>query len=130
MEKKNRNVSIIKDTNGNNIVMINDIIFHGKRSIDWDDVEKYLKEHVGEFYMISESMDVIYFGSDLPDEYAHSKYSKEIKGALAKAKANAAQGLGEMIEIANNGSLKENKKKLYLQCRFNNEILTTGTKKT
>ena len=52
MEKGNqgRNVSVIKDADGNNIVMINDIIFKGKRSIDCDDVEKYLKDYVGVFY--------------------------------------------------------------------------------
>ena len=30
--------------NGNKIVMINDIIFKGKRGIDWKDVVKYLKQ--------------------------------------------------------------------------------------
>ena len=34
-----RNVSVITDLNGNKIVMINDIIFKGKRGIDWKDVE-------------------------------------------------------------------------------------------
>ena len=37
-----RNVNVIKDINGNNIVLINDIIFKGKRQIDWDDVKSYL----------------------------------------------------------------------------------------
>ncbi len=30
--------------------------------------------------------------SDLPDEYAHSDYTNSLKGAYAKAKANAANG--------------------------------------
>ena len=39
-EKQNsRNVSIVKDLNGNNIVIINDIVFKGKKSISWKDVE-------------------------------------------------------------------------------------------
>ncbi|SDB59267.1 hypothetical protein [Butyrivibrio sp. INlla16] len=64
MEKGNqgRNVSVIKDADGNNIVMINDIIFKGKRSIDWDDVEKYLKDYVGVFYKNAETNNVVYFG--------------------------------------------------------------------
>ena len=37
-----RNVSVIQDIDGNNIVMINDIAFKGKRSVEWSDVEKYL----------------------------------------------------------------------------------------
>ena len=109
-ENKSRNVSVIKDADGNNVVVINDIIFKGKRSINWDDVEKYLKEYVGDFYTIAETNDVIYFGNDLPDEYAHSDYTNSLKGAYAKAKANAAQGLGDMLEIATNASHNENKK--------------------
>ena len=55
-----RNVSVITDLNGNKIVMINDIIFKGKRGIDWKDVEKYLKQYVGEFYTMADSSDIIY----------------------------------------------------------------------
>ncbi len=105
-----RNVSIIKDTEGNNIVLINDIIFRGKRDISWNDVETYLKDHVGEFYKISETDDIVYFGKDLPDEYAHSDYTRSLKGTKAKAKANASQGLGEMIEIVHKGQYTANKK--------------------
>ncbi len=42
-----RNVSVITDLNGNKIVVINDIVFKGKRSVNWDDVEVYLKQYVG-----------------------------------------------------------------------------------
>lgn len=107
-EPENRNVSIINDTDGNKIVLINDIVFRGKRDINWGDVEKYIKQYVGEFYTIVDTNELIYFGTDLPDEYTHSEYTKSLKGANAKAKANAAQGLGEMLEIAYNGHLKPN----------------------
>ena len=50
-----RNISVIKDVNGNQIVMVNDIRFKGKRNIDWDEVEQYLKQYVGEFIEIAES---------------------------------------------------------------------------
>ena len=105
-----RNVSIIKDLEGNNIVVINDIIFKGRNTINWNDVEKYLKQYVGEFYKIIETNEVIYIGSDLPDEYAHSNYTYSLKGANLKAKANAAQGLGEMLEIADNPMFTPNTK--------------------
>ena len=39
--KGKRNVSVIQDVDGNNIVIINDIRFKGKRSIDWTDVREY-----------------------------------------------------------------------------------------
>ena len=45
---------------------------------------------------------MIYIGSDLPDEYTHSNYTRILKGANAKAKANAAQGLPELLKIATN----------------------------
>ena len=105
-----RNVSVIKDADGNNIVMINDILFKGKQSINWEEVEIYLKRYVSEFYNIAEDDEIIYIGTELPNEYAGSIYTKKLKGANAKAKANAVQGLPEMIEIASNGVFEENRK--------------------
>lgn len=106
--KGKRSVSVIQDVDGNNIVIINDIRFRGKRSIDWKDVREYLKEYIGEFYTIAATGDVIYIGSDLPNEYSGSKYTHSIKGANAKAKANAAQGIPELIEIAVGKHFREN----------------------
>ena len=102
-----RNISVIKDVKGNQIVIVNDIRFKGKRNIDWDEVEQYLKQYVGEFIEIAGSKEIIYIGSDLPDEYSGSNYTAKLKGALAKAKANAAQGIPEMIEIAENRRFQE-----------------------
>ena len=104
-----RNVSVIQDVDGNNIVIINDIRFKGKRSVDWKEVRAYLKEYVGEFYTIVATGDAIYIGSDLPREYSGSKYTNSIKGTNAKAKANAATGLPEMIEIATGKYFRENR---------------------
>ena len=77
----------------------------------WDDVESYLKRYVGEFYTIEASSDVVYIGADLPDEYAHSNYTMVLKGANAKAKANAAQGVPELLKIASNKQYELNSKK-------------------
>ena len=110
-EVMERNISVIKDVNGNQIVIVNDIRFKGKRNIDWDEVEQYLKQYVEEFIEIAESKEIIYIGSDLPDEYSGSNYTAKLKGALAKAKANAAQGIPEMIEIAQNRRFQENLEK-------------------
>ena len=59
-----RNISVIKDVNGNQIVVINDIRFKGRQNIDWDEVEQYLKLYVGEFVEIAESKEIIYIGND------------------------------------------------------------------
>ncbi len=53
---------------------------------------------------------MIYIGSDLPDEYTHSNYTRILKGANAKAKANAAQGLPELLKIATNEVYEDNRK--------------------
>ena len=96
-----RKINVVEDLDGNKIVFIHDIRFKGKRSVEWSDVEEYLKKYVGEIYVIQDTKDMVYIGSDLPDEYAHSNYTMLLKGANAKAKANATQGLPELLEIAN-----------------------------
>lgn len=103
-----RNVNIITDLKGNRIVLINDIIFKGKRSVNWNDVKNYLKIYVGELYQIADTKDIIYIGKELPDEYTGSKYTYILKGANAKAKANASQGIPEMLEIATGKYFREN----------------------
>ena len=56
------------------------------------------------------SIDAVYIGTDLPDEYTHSNYTHILKGANAKAKANAAQGLPELLKIATNEVYEDNRK--------------------
>lgn len=107
-KKQQRNISVIQDVDGNSIVVIHDIRFKGKRSINWKEVRAYLKEYVGEFYKVASTGDIIYIGSDLPSEYSGSVYTKKLNGAVAKAKANVAQGIPEMIEISEGRYFREN----------------------
>ncbi len=111
VQNPERNVEIVTDTKGNKIVVIHDTIFRNKQNIEWDDVEKYLEQFVGEIYTIAEDGEEIYIGKDLPDEYAHSVYSSKLKGTLAKTKANAAQAIPEIIEVSTNGVFSENTEK-------------------
>lgn len=67
-----------------------------------------IKKYVGEIYTIVSTGDVVYIGSDLPKEYTGSKYTNSIKGTNAKAKANAATGIPELIEIAVGKHFREN----------------------
>lgn len=103
-----RNVEIVTDSKKKKIVKIHDIRFQGKRSIDWKQVREYLKDYVGAAYEIAETKDIIYIGSDLPDEYSGSRYTYKLMGTLAKAKANAAQGIPELLETALNKRFLEN----------------------
>ena len=106
-----RNVSVVEDLNGNKIVFIHDIRFKGRQAIEWNDVEQYLKQYVGEAHLIESTKDMVYIGVDLPEEYAHSNYTNTLKGANAKAKANATQGIPEMIMIATNKAHRKISKK-------------------
>ena len=44
-----RKVNVVEDLDGNKIVVIHDIRFKGKRSVEWTDVEQYLKQYVTRF---------------------------------------------------------------------------------
>ena len=105
-----RKVNVVEDLEGNKIVVIHDIRFKGRQAIEWTDVEKYLKQYVGEAHIIDSTKDMVYIGVDLPEEYAHSNYTNTLKGANAKAKANAAQGIPEMLMIADEKEHEANRK--------------------
>ncbi len=110
-----RNVTVVKDDNGNKIVVIDDIRFKGKRSINWDDVKAYLGRYVGDSFTIAETEDKLFISKDLPDEYSGSRYTYKLRGAAAKAKANAAQGIPELLEIAVGKKFRENNDKRHLR---------------
>lgn len=61
-----------------------------------------------------ETSERIYIGSDFPDEFCHSKDTKVLKGTNAKAKANAAQAINELIQIASNKSSAEDYEKRHV----------------
>lgn len=100
----NNNVAIITEPTGNKFVLINDLRFKGKTKEEWKEIEEYLKEYIGKYYEISETAEKIYIGKDFPDEFAHGKDKTVLKGPNLKAKANAAQAVGELIQIAENKS--------------------------
>lgn len=84
-DKQDRSISIIQDENGKSIVLINDIRYKSRRSIDLSEIEIYLKQYIGEYYEILESSDKVFVGTDFPDEFAHSKDTKIIEIATDKA---------------------------------------------
>ncbi len=105
-----KDIKIVQDIDGNNIVLIHDIRFQGRQKIDWKEVEKYIKEYIGTCYEITETSDVVYLGKDFPNELKGSEDTARLKGANAKAKANATQEIPLLLEYATNKRWSENKK--------------------
>lgn len=107
MESK---VQIKKDEHGHQVVILPDIIFKNRQNIDWSAVEKYLKRYIGNIVEIVETNDIIYISPTFPDEYKGSTYTQRLKGARAKAKANAVQGISELVMTATNKRYNTNRK--------------------
>lgn len=107
---KGRNVEIVTDEDGNKLVLIKDITFRGKRSINWNEVKTYLERFVGDSYQIEINAEIVHIGGELPEEYTESESRKALMGANAKAKANAAVAISELIQIAENPRYQENSK--------------------
>ena len=105
--KKRNNLVIAEDMDGNKFVIIPKIIFKGKRSISWKQVEEYLIQYIGQIFEISETKDFILIDKTFTDEYTGSVYTRKLAGALPKVKANISQGIPELIEIATNKRWKE-----------------------
>ena len=104
------NLSIITDAEGNQIVIINDLRFKRSKKVDWNVVESYLKEYIGVCAEIFDTNEMIYIGSDFPDEYSHSKDTKVLREPNEYAKANASVAIKELIQIASNKVFSENYK--------------------
>ena len=108
VKRLRRNVRIIEDSDGNKAVMVERIIFKGKKAINWKDVKKYLENYLNASFEIDETADIIHIGKDMPDEYTGSKYTYSLRGSNAKANANAVQGIPEIIRIAHGKYHRDN----------------------
>lgn len=110
-----RDIHVISDTEGNKLVLINNIRFKGKRKIDWESVKSYIQEYVGTYYEITENSEIIYIGNEFPEEYTESESRKALMGANAKAKANASIAIPQLIQIATNPSFEINRKEKHVK---------------
>ncbi len=77
-------------------------------------MENYLKRFVRKQYVIDETGALIHIGTDFPDEYAHSIKSEKTFGTNGRAKANAAQAIPELIQIATDLRYVANKKEKHV----------------
>lgn len=99
-------------SDGKPVVVVTDNIFDGhsgEKSVDV--IYKYLKGHIGEVYSLIESGQKVYIGKDLPGEYTRSKYTQNARATAKYVKGQAAQNIGEMIEIATNRKWEKNRKR-------------------
>ena len=103
-------MTLITDAESDQIVVINDLRFKRSKKVDWNVVESYLKEYIGVCTEIFDTNEMIYIGSDFPDEYSHSKDTKVLRGPNEYAKANASAAIKELIKIASNKVFSENYK--------------------
>ena len=92
----------MKNENCIQIAKISEIIFMGKQHIDWDSVEKYALKYLDDVYIIAYDGEQIYIDRKFVDEFTSSIDTKRLRGASAKAKANAIQIVKELLEISNN----------------------------
>ena len=60
---------VIRDDNNKKMVVIPHVVFKGKRSISWKQVEQYLISYVGKLFEVSETKDLIYIDKSFADEY-------------------------------------------------------------
>ncbi len=102
IDSDNRNAIIREDENHNRIVQINEIIFKGKQHIDWDAVRTYALRYIDAIYVISSDGASIHLDKKFADEFAGSIDTKRLRGASAKAKANALQATPELLQISCN----------------------------
>ena len=94
-----------------NRIRINDNVFEGSKDKSISKtIKDYLTKHIGEVYTIIESGQKVYLGKDLPNEYAHSEYTKKLPLNKKLAKGRAVTNLNEIIESATNRTWESNKK--------------------
>lgn len=105
---KNNDIVITFDKKGHKVVIINNIMFYGKKSIAWEDVENYSKKYIGDIVQVAETEEEIHIDAHFPDEFKGSEDTKRVRGANAKAKANSAQAIHDMIKISRKVSETEN----------------------
>ena len=96
------------DAEGHNVVIVNDIVFKGRRGINWQEVQDYLKRYIGNNYLVLETSDMVYIGSDFPEEVKGSEDTRRTKGGNAKAKANASTVIPYLLKSASNKRWQEN----------------------
>lgn len=119
------NVSIIIDAEGNKVVVINDLRFKRSKKVEWNTVENYLKEYIGDCAEILDTNEMVYIGSDFPDEYAHSKDTKVLRGPNEYAKANTSVAIKELIQIATDKAFAKRIIKISIIARLNMDGIVT-----
>lgn len=119
------NVSIIIDAEGNKVVVIDDLRFKRSKKVEWNTVENYLKEYIGDCAEILDTNEMVYIGSDFPDEYAHSKDTKVLRGPNEYAKANASVAIKELIQIATDKAFTKRIIKISIIARLNMDGIVT-----
>lgn len=94
--------------NETNDIKIRTVLFRGRKNIDWDEVRDFLKQYQGKSFQNEQYKDIIKINFTSIDEYTSSRYTRGLRGTLAKAKANLAQILPEILSSMTNRRWVEN----------------------
>lgn len=92
----------ILNTSDKEYVRLDRMIFKGKKNIKWDEVENYLKKYYGKKYVIKLYGDEVCVNWQFANEYVGSRYTKSLRGGLAKVKANLVIILPQLLSAAYN----------------------------
>lgn len=106
-----RKYDIVKANDGKDIVVITDNIFEGKDGEKPHKIVRdYIRRNIGMVYDIAQDGTRVYIGKDLPNEYTQSKATLRLSRHDKRIKNQAAQNLGELIEVSKGGRYVSNKK--------------------
>lgn len=113
-EESKISFDVATDNNGNKVVVMFDNVLKNTNSNIHQSIANNIAQNIGKYYRIIESGQKVYIGKDLPGEYTQSEYTKNLiknhRRKILRAKHQAIQNFGEMIEIATNRRWEENKK--------------------
>ena len=76
-------VKVVRDEQGNAIVIIPDIIFWNKQDIDWDAVKEYLKKYLGEIIENKQTKEKIEIGTKFADAQQKGSDFYEINSQMS-----------------------------------------------
>lgn len=84
-----KKIVVALDKSGNQVVVIKDIIFYGKKSIPWSAVEEYLKRYIGDIVLVADTEEENHIDSDFLMNLKVQMIQKELRVGEIESKLGA-----------------------------------------